>query len=164
MTRLCAPSLVEWLLIVLPVCKPLPTQRRLQFRNEIKVPRTEIREVRRVLHDIPPPQLQKFLDTSCSVLHYHGGLLYRLEELDVSSSMYDADCTAEMNCSTRHRQCGPHEQDETPEYRLVYAKTSMSFVGDGFCRNLCLHANHDNAIHLVASLVPVHTLVPRFHQ
>ena len=59
----------------------------------------------------------------CGLLHYHGGLLHCLEELDVSSAMYDRDSTA-----------GIHSRIPW----LSYAKMIMTFVGDGFCWNLCL--------------------------
>ena len=62
MMRLWAPPLVETLLR----CPPC-LQRRLQFRNEIKVAWTENRAVRRILQDLPPPSLQKVLDTCCTV-------------------------------------------------------------------------------------------------
>ena len=49
------------------------------------------------------------------LLHYHEGL-HCLEMLDDSSAVYDADCTAGMICGMQHRQCIPHEQDDTLQY------------------------------------------------
>ena len=70
-----------------------------------------------------------------------------------------------MICSTRNWQCGSHEQDDTLEYLGCHMpKWSWpSWVIDSV--ETCVFVlNHANDIHLISSLDPFHTLLPRFHQ
>ena len=92
------------------------------------------------------------------LLHYHGGLLNCLKEVDVSFAVYDPDCTAGMTVRTSRTEW----HSRIPW--LPYAKWSWrSWVMDSV--ETCVFiVNHEDAIHLIVTLDPVRTLEPRIFQ
>ena len=69
----------------------------------------------------PSPSAAKGSGSQVAVwlLALSGGLLHCSEVLNISLTVYDADCTAGMICSVRHWQCSCHEQDDTLEYKYI---------------------------------------------
>ena len=101
-------------------------------------------------YNIPHPHSCKryWIHMQCGLLQYHGELLRCLEVLDVSSAMYDAG----MICSMRHWQ------DDTLEYFGAKCQNDHDLLGWWILSKLA--SSWWTWCH---SLVPVHTLMSRFH-